>query len=184
MKIILILVFLNPSHSKTSRLTKCDTLPVLLKSYFGLSNFLMSNRDIQQNNKTKKAVQAYLYGKITHDIVHTVMNNNKTSDEIGSKDMNSDRLLNLVLQSNQKMTNYFGESQSDMNKLICAKYADGQHSKISRAITNNEDVFRVDGVSPYVVTNELLSIYEEYNNLMHNGTYHFFHSLCTLSDMV
>ena len=132
----------------------------------------MNNRDTQRHNKANKAVQAYLYGKITHDIVSTIKSKNCVSDEpLNTKDEVTDKLLGLVLQSNDKMTNYFGESQSDLNKQICAKYADGQHSKISRAITNNEDIFRVDGVSPYVVSNELLSIYEEYNQLMNEGTW-------------
>ena len=136
----------------------------------------MNNRDSQHNNKTNKAVQAYLYGKITHDIVNTVMSNHTSSDQSDGNEDSTDKLLHLVLQLNNKMTNYFGESQSDLNKLICVKYADGQHSKISRAISNNEDTFRVDGVSPYVVFNELLSLYEEYNRLLDSGTY-FHHNI-------
>ena len=99
----------------------------------------MNNRDTWRNNKANKAVQAYLHGKITHDIVSTVMSNHTSSDQSEGNEDATDKLLHLVLQSDNKMTNYFGESQSDLNKLICAKYANDQHSKISRAISNNEE---------------------------------------------
>ena len=131
---------------------------------------MSSNRDSQRNNKANKAVQAYLFGKLTHDIVESIRDTRITNDNDSTQSNIKDELLQLVLKTNEKMTNYFGESQSHLNKLICAKYADGQHSKISIAIANNEDmIFSVKGISPYAVTNKLLELYKCFNFIMSDG---------------
>ena len=84
---------------------------------------MSSNRDSRRNNKANKAVQAYLFGKLTHDIVESIRDTRITNDNDSTQSNIKDELLQLVLKTNEKMTNFFGESQSDLNKLICAKYS-------------------------------------------------------------
>ena len=123
---------------------------------------MLRNRDVQRRNKANKAVQACLLSKLATDsikLLKTKTNFNNADNE------NCLNLLELAEETNVMMIDYFCKSQSSINKATCDKYARSQHSLILSAMRNNEPISNVPGISKYVVDENILQAYRDFNNL-------------------
>ena len=121
---------------------------------------MLKNRDSARTNKANKAVRACLYGKIANDTLECIR---KTGD--AAMHSSSASLLAVAEKSNQIMIDHFCKSTDNLNKEICYNYASNQHNLILAAMKNNENISEVKCISPYIIDNSLLELYEKFHQL-------------------
>ena len=121
---------------------------------------MLNNRDTAQTNKANKAVRACLFGKIANDTLECIRNSTETTAESSSTS-----LLAVAERSNRIMIDHFCKSTDNLNKEICYNYASNQHNLILAAMKNNEDISEIKCISPYIIDDNLLEMYEKFHQL-------------------
>ena len=125
---------------------------------------MLNNRDLQRTNKANKAVKACLFGKITKDTLTCIQANNSQNTQHENSTIES--LLNIADSSNDQMINHFCISANSISKESCLAYARGQHSLILGAMRNKETIKSVKSISPYVIDEELITLYDSFHRFL------------------
>lgn len=135
---------------------------------------MLKHRDSIRKNRANKAVQACLFSKITKESIRRIStgsSENMSPLRIPQLDNTASSLLSLTLSTNEKTVDNFSSSQNSISKACCSTYAGKQHNLILRAFQNKEDVSSILGISPYILNDEILEMYERFNELDINGMY-------------
>ena len=66
--------------------------------------------------------------------------------------------------SSKMMMDQFCRNADTINKNACLAYTTNQHNLILKAMENKENISDIKCISPYVIDDDLLKIYESFDN--------------------
>ena len=121
---------------------------------------MLRNRDNIRTNRANRAIQACLLGNIANDSISRIT---LSSDEDSNE--NNVELLKLVKESSDRMIDSFCSSQTSINRTTCYRYAKEQHNLIRKAFKFNENISDIASISPHVVNDDLIKMYQTLNSM-------------------